>query len=283
MLELKTKFKDSYLQGGTEPVDPALPGDIVSYHMPDTVVHGETGDVAVVVDLTNRAGGLLLSAAATFLLYRMTPLRGVLWNAMAICAPPACDPKGEALASAEAHAPKGASPSGCGCGGWARTKKQGKLLWLSAAGCAPLSQRSVAEKKEKGQGFQHGISVATSENAFSSCIASSSGELTCPRGNPAEKRFLLSAAAFLLYRMTPLRGVLWNAIAICLNTWHECAPPACAPEGEALASAEAHAPKGASPSPRPETPTRRHPPMHAQLTPHLGLGSSVIRQEKLVQ
>ena len=114
--------------------------------------------------------------------------------------------------------------------------------------------------------------LSASENAFSSCIASSSGELTCPRGNPAEKRFLLSAAALLLYRMTSLRGVLWNAIAICLNTWHECAPPACAPEGEALASAEAHAPKGASPSPRPETPTRRHPSMHAPLTPHLGLG-----------
>ena len=130
-------------------------------------VRGAAGDVRGVVSgerpgISGERPGFLLSAAA-LLLYRMTPLRGVLWNAIAIClntwhecAPPACAPEGEALASAEAHAPKGASPSGCGCGGWARTKKQGKLLWLSA-GCAPFSQRSVAEKKGKDQ-TTHGAS-----------------------------------------------------------------------------------------------------------------------------
>ena len=93
---------------------------------------------------------------------------------------------------------------------------------------------------------------------FPSCVSSYSGELTCPRGDLSEKRFLLSQLPCYSTEMTPLRGALWNAIAILLK--------------EALASAEIYAPKGAGPSPRLETPTQRHPPMRAQLTPHLGLG-----------
>ena len=124
-------------------------------------------------------------------------------------------PEGEALASAETYAPKGASPSGCGCGGWARTKKQGKLLWLSA-GCAPLSRRSVAEKK--GKDHNNMTSVAKiGKRPFPSCFASYSGELTCPRGNPAEKRFLLSQLPCYSTEMTSLRDAIWNAIAILLK------------------------------------------------------------------
>ena len=59
VLERKTKFTADYLYGDTETVHPALPGDVVPYHMSDTVVYGETDDVAVVVGLINHAGGFL--------------------------------------------------------------------------------------------------------------------------------------------------------------------------------------------------------------------------------
>ena len=52
---------------------------------------------------------------------------------------------------------------------------------------------------------------------FPSCVASYSGELTCPRGDLSEKRFLLSQLPCYSTEMTPLRGALWNAIAILLK------------------------------------------------------------------
>ena len=151
------------------------------------------------------------------------------------------------------------------------------VSWL----CAPLS---ALRGREKGQGSQHDITVATSENVhFPPASPAPAGNPLVHEGTPRKSgSSFRSCLATPQNDVTPWRHLECNSY-FCLKTWHECAPPACAPEGEALASAEAYAPKGASPSPRPETPTRRHPSMHAQLIPHLGLGSSVNPQEQLVQ
>ena len=55
VLSAKSRFAE-YL------VDPApvLQGDLIPYHTPDTVVSGVNENVAIVVDLIYRAGGLLL-------------------------------------------------------------------------------------------------------------------------------------------------------------------------------------------------------------------------------
>ena len=64
LLVHKNKFCTDYVHGAaaSEPSCPVLPaGDLAPYyyHMPGTVVFGETGNVAVVVGLINRAGGFL--------------------------------------------------------------------------------------------------------------------------------------------------------------------------------------------------------------------------------
>ena len=51
-LATKTAFAD-YLEN---PV-PVMHGDLIPYHMPDTVVSGVDDNVAIVVDLISRAGG----------------------------------------------------------------------------------------------------------------------------------------------------------------------------------------------------------------------------------
>ena len=52
VLSTKRGFAD-YLDA----VDEVTQGDVIPYHMPDTVVPGVNDDAAIVIDLINRAGG----------------------------------------------------------------------------------------------------------------------------------------------------------------------------------------------------------------------------------
>ena len=52
VLATKRGFAD-YLDA----VDEVTQGDVIPYHMPDTVVPGVNDDAAIVIDLINRAGG----------------------------------------------------------------------------------------------------------------------------------------------------------------------------------------------------------------------------------
>ena len=91
------------------------------------------------------------------------------------------------------------------------TTKNKETRQAAVAVCWLCALLSALRGREKGQGsnnlaslcvaefvhimmraeFLHIMmpALSASENAFSSCIASFSGELTCPRGNPAEKRW----------------------------------------------------------------------------------------------
>ena len=58
LLAKKTAAFADYLNASEDPV-PVIEGDVVPYHMPDMVASGVNDDVAVVVDLINRAGGFV--------------------------------------------------------------------------------------------------------------------------------------------------------------------------------------------------------------------------------
>ena len=58
LLGFKNKFGVDYVHSASDAPCWVLPGDVVPYHMPDTVVFGDTDNVAVIVDLINRAGGV---------------------------------------------------------------------------------------------------------------------------------------------------------------------------------------------------------------------------------
>ena len=151
-------------------------------------------------------------------------------------------------------------------GGQEQRSKAGPCgcLWLLALSRSALSERKRPKTHNMTTVWRH------RKTNVSLSVSATSGELTCPPGNPAEKRFLLSAPVLLLYRIDV---TLWRYLEcnsyFCLKSWHECAPPACAPRTWAPSIGGGPRPEGRKPLAQTREPSPETPSMHAHITPHL--------------
>ena len=121
----------------------------------------------------------------------------------------------------------------------ARQKPGGvrRMAERAASRASPCAERRETHK----QGRHRWHSASSQGNCVSlSCSSPASSylseELTCPKGNPAEKRFLLCRGAGPGSFTDPLRKS--GVIAVVFLLYGMCSPPACAP--------------GVRPSPKPE-------------------------------